>query len=124
WWEKGESLARSADALVTHVGAQLAAAAGKAALTGDTLAQLAGGIAGMIDTEKGGLRGAPKFPNAPFMNTLWLSWLNGGNPVHRDAVLHSLRAMLSGGIYDHVGGGLSRYSTDADWMVPHFEKML
>src|SRR5690606_40657660 len=39
-------------------------------------------------------------------------------------VLTSLRNMLSGGIYDHVGGGLSRYSTDADWLVPHFEKML
>ena len=43
---------------------------------------------------------------------------------HRDAVLLSLRKMLNGGIYDHVGGGLCRYSTDAEWLVPHFEKML
>ena len=43
---------------------------------------------------------------------------------HRDAVLLSLRPMLNGGIYDHIGGGLCRYSTDADWLVPHFEKML
>ena len=78
----------------------------------------------MIDQSRGGLRGAPKFPNAPFMQTLWLSWLETGESSHRDAVLLSLRHMLNGGIYDHIGGGLCRYSTDADWLVPHFEKML
>src|SRR5690606_2093949 len=65
-----------------------------------------------------------KFPNVPFLNLLWLDWLEHGTTNHRDLVLTSLRKMLSGGIYDHVGGGLSRYSTDADWLVPHFEKML
>jgi uncharacterized protein YyaL (SSP411 family) len=78
----------------------------------------------MVDLQAGGLRGAPKFPNAPFMHSLWLSYLETGNPNHRDAVLTSLRKMLNGGIYDHVGGGLCRYSTDASWLVPHFEKML
>jgi uncharacterized protein YyaL (SSP411 family) len=78
----------------------------------------------MVDMQAGGLRGAPKFPNAPFMQTLWLAWLKNGNPAYRDAVLVSLEKMLSGSIYDHVGGGLSRYSTDAEWLVPHFEKML
>ena len=78
----------------------------------------------MIDMEKGGLRGAPKFPSAPFMNTLWLEWLNAGDVLCRDAMLVTLRKMLAGGIYDHAGGGLARYSTDEDWMVPHFEKML
>ena len=58
------------------------------------------------------------------MHTLWLSWLETGQAAHRDAVLLSLRQMLNGGIYDHVGGGLCRYSTDAEWLVPHFEKML
>jgi uncharacterized protein YyaL (SSP411 family) len=53
-----------------------------------------------------------------------MHWLESGDPFYRDAVLGSLRSMLNGGIYDHVGGGLCRYSTDADWMVPHFEKML
>ncbi|TIN56205.1 MAG: thioredoxin domain-containing protein, partial [Mesorhizobium sp.] len=56
--------------------------------------------------------------------TLWLSWLRDGNASHRDDVLNSLEQMLSGGIYDHIAGGLSRYSTDAEWLVPHFEKML
>ena len=62
--------------------------------------------------------------HAPIMTTLWMQWLESGEARYRDAVLLSLRSMLDGGIYDHVGGGLCRYSTDADWMVPHFEKML
>jgi len=124
WRDKAESLGRSADQLTDHVGARLAVDAAKAPLRHDALTALADGIYGMTDTARGGLRGAPKFPNAPFLHTLWLSWLQSGNRGHRDAVLQTLEAILSGGIYDHVGGGLSRYSTDAEWLVPHFEKML
>lgn len=123
WREKKESVNQSADGLTTHVEARLAGSHAKAVLDRDTLATLANGIDGMIDRDLGGLRGAPKFPNAPFMQTLWLSWLRDGATAHRDAVLLSLEKMLAGGIYDHVGGGLSRYSTDAEWLVPHFEKM-
>ncbi|ESZ10394.1 thioredoxin domain-containing protein [Mesorhizobium sp. L48C026A00] len=124
WREKKESVNQSAAGLTTHVEARLAGSHAKAVLDRDTLATLANGIDGMIDRDLGGLRGAPKFPNAPFMQTLWLSWLRDGATAHRDAVLLSLEKMLAGGIYDHVGGGLSRYSTDAEWLVPHFEKML
>lgn len=124
WREKKESVNQSADGLTTHVEARLAGSHAKAVLDRDTLATLANGIDGMIDRDLGGLRGAPKFPNAPFMQTLWLSWLRDGATAHRDAVLLSLEKMLAGGIYDHVAGGLSRYSTDAEWLVPHFEKML
>ncbi|ODT19646.1 MAG: thioredoxin domain protein [Mesorhizobium sp. SCN 65-12] len=124
WREKKESLDQSASGLTTHVETRLAGAHGNAALTTDSLDQLAEGIDGMVDRTLGGLRGAPKFPNAPFMQTLWLSWLRNGNTDHRDDVLLTLERMLAGGIYDHVGGGLSRYSTDAEWLVPHFEKML
>ncbi|RWA81455.1 thioredoxin domain-containing protein [Mesorhizobium sp.] len=124
WREKQQSLAESADGLTTHVEQRLAGAKGKAVLDRDALANLAGRIDGMIDRHLGGLRGAPKFPNAPFMHSLWLSWLRDGHTAHRDAVLISLEKMLAGGIYDHLGGGLSRYSTDAEWLVPHFEKML
>ncbi|TPN99909.1 thioredoxin domain-containing protein [Mesorhizobium sp. B1-1-5] len=124
WREKQQSLAESADGLTAHVEQRLAGATGKAVLDRGTLADLATRIGGMIDRDLGGLKGAPKFPNAPFMHTLWLSWLRDGEAAHRDAVLASLEKMLAGGIYDHVGGGLSRYSTDAEWLVPHFEKML
>ncbi|MBX3569574.1 MAG: thioredoxin domain-containing protein [Rhizobiaceae bacterium] len=90
----------------------------------DDLRNLAAAVNSSIDPERGGLRGAPKFPNAPFLAALWLDWLIERNATSRDNVLLTLRAMLDGGIYDHVGGGLARYSTDAEWLVPHFEKML
>ncbi|MER9342654.1 thioredoxin domain-containing protein [Mesorhizobium sp. M0601] len=124
WREKKESVNQSADGLTTHVETRLAGSHGKAVLDRGMLANLANGIDGMIDRDLGGLRGAPKFPNAPFMQSLWLTWLRDGTASHRDAVLLSLEKMLAGGIYDHIGGGLSRYSTDAEWLVPHFEKML
>ncbi|QKD06104.1 thioredoxin domain-containing protein [Mesorhizobium loti] len=124
WREKRESLHQSADGLTSHVEARLSGSHAKESLDRGTLTELAGRIDGMIDRDLGGLRGAPKFPNAPFMLTLWLSWLRDGNAAHRDDVLVSLEQMLGGGIYDHIGGGLSRYSTDAEWLVPHFEKML
>ncbi|UUP17574.1 thioredoxin domain-containing protein [Nitratireductor thuwali] len=124
WTEKNDELMRSADALNAHVEARLAPAGTTAAGVEPPLAQLASRIHSLIDTEQGGLRGAPKFPNTPFMNILWLDWLETANAGYRDAVVFSLRKMLSGGIYDHIGGGLARYATDARWLVPHFEKML
>ncbi len=124
WQDKRGELARSANALTDHVAARLAGSTAPTTLDHGQLATLAAAVQGMIDQQRGGLRGAPKFPNAPFMRVLWQDWLTSGNEEHRDSVLVSLRKMLMGGIYDHIGGGLSRYSTDADWLVPHFEKML
>ncbi len=69
------------------------------------------------DSENGGWGGAPKFPAASAIEFL----LARGE---RQMALHSLRRMASGGIYDQIGGGFARYSVDARWIVPHFEKML
>jgi uncharacterized protein len=124
WNERKESINQSAAALTNHVETRLAATHQPSQISQDSLTALADSIFSMIDHGEGGLRGAPKFPNAPFMEALWLNWLATGNAAHRDAVLMSLRHMLDGGIYDHIGGGLSRYSTDASWLIPHFEKML
>jgi uncharacterized protein len=124
WREKKESINHGAQALTTHVETRLAASGQPAALTQETHTKLADSIHSLIDQKAGGVRGAPKFPNAPFMEALWLNWLVTGNTGHRDAVLDSLRHILRGGIYDHLGGGLSRYSTDDLWLIPHFEKML
>lgn len=124
WRGKRASILQSAAELAQHVGARLGGSSAAGTISSEALESLASGIHGMIDRDLGGLRGAPKFPNAPFMQTLWLSWLRTGNGNHRDAVTDSLGHMLAGGIYDHVGGGLARYSTDAEWLVPHFEKML
>lgn len=124
WRGKRANILQSAQELSQHVGQKLGGSATPTELTAEAARTLASGISGLIDRELGGLRGAPKFPNAPFMQTLWLSWLRSGNEKHRDDVLESLEHMLRGGIYDHIGGGLARYSTDAEWLVPHFEKML
>lgn len=124
WVDRRSEIAGSAAVLTDHVSKQLDGAHQAIPIDRNRLPTLAQGIANIMDREQGGLRGAPKFPNAPFMRSLWQSWLATGNAAHRDSVLLSLRKMLNGGIYDHIGGGLSRYSTDADWLVPHFEKML
>ncbi len=125
WRSKRAELESSAAALTDHIDAQLASR--RSGTAEDPIAvqeSYAGAVHSLIDARDGGIRGAPKFPNAPLMNVLRLSWQQAGVALHRDAAIDSLRKMLAGGIYDHVGGGLCRYSTDAIWLVPHFEKML
>ncbi len=77
-----------------------------------------------FDTNKGGFGSAPKFPNTMNIDFLLrFSQLSG----HQEAQQHAhftLNQMIAGGIYDQIGGGFARYSTDPNWLVPHFEKML
>jgi uncharacterized protein len=77
-----------------------------------------------VDPAEGGFGGAPKFPQCSALMVLWRAWRRTGEPEMRDAVLLTLAKMSQGGIYDHLGGGYARYSTDGEWLVPHFEKML
>jgi uncharacterized protein YyaL (SSP411 family) len=77
-----------------------------------------------IDQLHGGIGTAPKFPQTGILELLWRAWRRTSQAPYRDAVAKALDAMCQGGIYDHLGGGFSRYSTDARWLVPHFEKML
>jgi uncharacterized protein len=124
-WHQDRTRVEQNVRLVTqHVSGRLNAHADSTPISKDLFDRFAADVYSMIDLSKGGLSGAPKFPNAPFMDTLWLSWLRNGEIAHRDAFLTSLKTMLQGGIYDHLGGGLSRYSVDDNWLVPHFEKML
>jgi uncharacterized protein len=76
------------------------------------------------DQIHGGIGTAPKFPQSGIFELLWRAWKRTGEPAYRSAVLKAVDAMCQGGIYDHLGGGFARYSTDARWLVPHFEKML
>ena len=76
------------------------------------------------DQLHGGIGTAPKFPQTGVLELLWRAWMRTRQPPYRDAVVKALDAMSQGGIYDHLGGGFARYSTDARWLVPHFEKML
>ena len=81
-------------------------------------------LAGQFDMKEGGLGTAPKFPNPSVLELLWRAYLRNGDRAARDATLLTLDKMSQGGIYDHLGGGYARYSTDARWLAPHFEKML
>lgn len=76
------------------------------------------------DAASGGFGQAPKFPNEPYLCFLLEYAVYAGHGEALDAVSHSLCRMISGGIYDHIGGGFHRYATDRRWLVPHFEKML
>src|SRR5213080_188964 len=87
----------------------------------DTLAQR---IAAVIDPVHGGLKGAPKFPQAALFELLWRAGQRTADSRYFGAVELTLERICNGGIYDHLGGGFSRYSVDERWLVPHFEKML
>ena len=80
-------------------------------------------LSGIYDERLGGFGSAPKFPMP--INLSWLLDMGAtGNAEARQMALHTLRTMRCGGIWDQLGGGLHRYSTDRTWLVPHFEKML
>ncbi len=90
----------------------------------DAVNRSAESIVKEIDPRHGGIGTAPKFPQAPILNLLWRGYKRTGDQTLRDGVLLTLDKMAQGGIYDHLGGGFARYSTDAVWLAPHFEKML
>ena len=77
-----------------------------------------------VDPLNGGIGTAPKFPQCGIFELLWRGWKRTRLAPYRDAVLRTLTAICQGGIYDHLGGGFARYSVDARWLAPHFEKML
>jgi uncharacterized protein len=81
-------------------------------------------IAGSFDPDWGGFGAAPKFPSTMHLELVLRAFMSSGSDGARTVVTTSLDAMASGGIYDHIGGGFARYSTDREWLVPHFEKML
>ena len=77
-----------------------------------------------MDPVNGGLKGAPKFPQWTFLWLLWRGGIRYDLATCREAVENTLTHICQGGIYDHLGGGFSRYSVDERWLAPHFEKML
>ena len=81
-------------------------------------------ISAEYDSVHGGFGGAPKFPQPMTHEFLLRAYARNGDQAALQQVSHSLEQMARGGIYDQVGGGFARYSVDARWLVPHFEKML
>ena len=88
------------------------------------LDQAAASLARKMDPVNGGLGGAPKFPQCQMLEYLWRAGLRRNDQRFFDIVERTLTRICEGGIYDHLGGGFARYSVDAKWLVPHFEKML
>jgi uncharacterized protein YyaL (SSP411 family) len=77
-----------------------------------------------VDGRHGGIGGAPKFPQCSMLELLWRNYRRTRSQLMKTAVVLSMERMSQGGIYDHLGGGYARYSTDERWLAPHFEKML
>ncbi|MDO8501534.1 MAG: thioredoxin domain-containing protein [Gemmatimonadaceae bacterium] len=94
------------------------------ALTSHALDLAYRGIAQKYDVRHGGFEGAPKFPPTMSLDFLLRYWRRTGTGYALEMVTDSFRKMARGGIYDQVGGGFHRYTVDAIWLVPHFEKML
>jgi uncharacterized protein YyaL (SSP411 family) len=95
-----------------------------AARSKDLVSSAADGLLSRFDPEWGGFGRAPKFPQPAMLELLLQAFATTGRTDALTAVTTTLDAMASGGIYDHLGGGFARYSTERTWLVPHFEKML
>jgi uncharacterized protein YyaL (SSP411 family) len=88
------------------------------------LKELVQTIKKQFDEENGGLKGSPKFPLPALYQFLLKYQFHTRDKKILEHILITLRKMKSGGLYDHLGGGFSRYTTDEQWLIPHFEKML
>jgi uncharacterized protein YyaL (SSP411 family) len=93
-------------------------------LTPETLNKAFVSFRNIFDAVNGGFGTAPKFPQPVNLSLLLSYWHRTTDVQALEMVEKTLDAMADGGIYDHIGGGFHRYSTDARWLVPHFEKML
>ncbi|HKY74941.1 MAG TPA: thioredoxin domain-containing protein [Acidimicrobiia bacterium] len=121
------------DELLTQAGKLSAALARSGELPGagtdaglglEVLDRAAAQLAAHYDGHFGGFGGAPKFPQAMSLDHLLRHYVRTGDAMSKQVALGTLDAMAAGGMYDQLGGGFHRYSVDARWLVPHFEKML
>ena len=124
WRDQREGVMRQGAAVVEAVGGAQAVGGLSAPLTSELLDKAVAALASAYDSTNGGFGLAPKFP--PQMNLLFLlrHHQRTGDARALEIVRHTCEAMARGGIYDQLAGGFARYSVDAHWTVPHFEKML
>jgi uncharacterized protein YyaL (SSP411 family) len=121
--QEPQSIEQNSSALMARL-SETARPKGRVVIGAAELDRAAAQIAGMIDPVHGGMRGAPKFPQPMMLEFLWRAGRRLNDRRYFGAVELSLARMCEGGIYDHLGGGFSRYSVDERWLTPHFEKML
>ncbi len=118
WVNRTDDVRRVAEQLRGHLRQPVTAAS--APVDAEVVSRAVDTLAKEFDTQRGGFGGAPKFP--PSMVLAFL--LREGSGPARDMAAATLTAMARGGLHDQLSGGFARYSVDADWVVPHFEKML
>ncbi|MFA5945169.1 MAG: thioredoxin domain-containing protein, partial [Candidatus Thermoplasmatota archaeon] len=121
WRSQRKDLLQQAEHILDHVGSSSAA---PGTLSADALDQAEANLAKRFDSRHGGFGGAPKFPSPHTLLFLLRRQARTKDPATLDMIVRTLDGMAAGGIRDHLGGGFHRYSTDAHWLLPHFEKML
>jgi len=123
WRTDREKVVESGRALLAHVAAS-PSRSGEAIAAADYLERGLAQVRERYDPERGGWRGAPKFPDPRLIECFIASARLGGPAEDLAMAMRTLAEMRAGGIYDQIRGGFHRYAVDADWAVPHFEKML
>ncbi len=122
--DQRDEVEQQSSRLVEHLGQVSKMSAGEGELGRELIDQAASQLQSRFDPQDGGFGPAPKFPQSMGMSLLLRQYRNTGDETFLQMVEVTLTKMASGGIYDQLGGGFHRYSTDARWLVPHFEKML
>jgi uncharacterized protein len=125
WWRtRREDIDRQAAEITEHLQTARSLPPGETALDANVLRRATSGLSQAFDSVYGGFGSAPKFPHPMDLRLLLRAWQRFDDPEALHVARHTLDRMAMGGIYDHLGGGFARYSTDDQWLVPHFEKML
>jgi uncharacterized protein YyaL (SSP411 family) len=123
WSERRDELVTQGSTIAEHIGRVGQLSGSSDPLTDEVTRAAFSRLQQVFDTERGGFGGAPKFPQPMTLEFVLRCAVRGWEPATR-IITTTLDGMAHGGIYDHLGGGFARYSTDAAWHVPHFEKML
>jgi uncharacterized protein YyaL (SSP411 family) len=124
WRTRRAEIDRAAAEITGHLRGLGRLEPGEGELNAGVLRQAGAGLARAFDPQYGGFGQAPKFPHPMDLRVLLRAWRRFDDAHALHMARHTLDHMAVGGIYDHLGGGFARYSTDARWLVPHFEKML
>ncbi len=124
WHNRRGDLEQNATALVTAIGRSGEIEPKPGVPDRDVVNAALQHLAQAFDSEWGGFGTAPKFPSTFHIELVLRAFMSTGSADAKRVVTTTLDAIASGGIYDHIGGGFARYSTDREWLVPHFEKML
>lgn len=123
WMNKRDDVSKSAEEITEHF-SRAYSPKEKFSLSSEVFDRAFESFKQRYDSTWGGFGNAPKFPSPHNLMFLLRYYHRSKNKAASEMVTHSLTKMRLGGIYDHIGFGFSRYSTDREWLVPHFEKML